>query len=159
MTETRSRARRALAALLAGLLLAGLPLAHGASAGDHAETGELAVTITALRSDKGRVTVFLWRPEDDFADPEDAFVISSARPAGGTAEAVFADLPPGRYGLASYHDENANGELDQNWIGWPTEGIGFSRGARISLAGPPAFDRTAIEVVPGRQRIELPLRY
>ena len=147
------------AVLLAGLLLAGLPLAGVAPASDHGETGELAVTVTALRSDQGRVTVFLWRPEDDFADPDDAFVILTSTPAGGAAEAVFADLAPGRYALASYHDENANGELDQNWIGWPTEGFGFSRGAWISLTGPPAFERTAIEVGPGRQRIELSLRY
>lgn len=147
------------AALLAGLLLASFPLAGRAPASDHAEAGELAVTVTALRSDQGRVTVFLWRPEDDFADPDDAFVILTSTPAGGAAEAVFAGLAPGRYALASYHDENGNGELDQNWIGWPTEGIGFSRGAWISLAGPPAFDRTAIMVGPGRQRIELSLRY
>jgi uncharacterized protein (DUF2141 family) len=54
------------------------------------------------------------------------------------ARCDFADIPPGTYALAVFHDENMNGTLDTNWLGIPTEGYGFSNDVKASL-GPPAF--------------------
>ncbi len=54
------------------------------------------------------------------------------------ARCDFADIPPGTYALAVFHDENMNGTLDTNWLGMPTEGYGFSNDVKASL-GPPSF--------------------
>ena len=54
------------------------------------------------------------------------------------ARCDFADIPPGTYALAVFHDENRNGTLDTNWLGIPTEGYGFSNDVKASL-GAPAF--------------------
>ena len=54
------------------------------------------------------------------------------------ARCDFADIPPGTYALAVFHDENMNGTLDTNWLGIPTEGYGFSNDVKASL-GPPSF--------------------
>jgi uncharacterized protein (DUF2141 family) len=54
------------------------------------------------------------------------------------ARCNFADIPPGTYALAVFHDENMNGTLDTNWLGIPTEGYGFSNDVKASL-GPPSF--------------------
>ena len=35
-----------------------------------------------------------------------------------------------------YHDRNANGKLDTNWLGIPKEPYGFSNGARGILVWP-----------------------
>ena len=60
----------------------------------------------------------------------------------------FADLPPGRFAVAVFHDENENDELDVNFIGIPKEGYAFSRDAR-GFAGPPSFDAAAVEIAEG----------
>jgi uncharacterized protein (DUF2141 family) len=54
------------------------------------------------------------------------------------ARCNFADIRPGTYALAVFHDENMNGKLDTNWLGIPTEGYGFSNDVKASL-GPPSF--------------------
>lgn len=54
------------------------------------------------------------------------------------ARCDFEDIPPGTYALAVVHDENMNGKLDTNWIGFPTEGYGFSNKGK-AVHSTPAF--------------------
>lgn len=61
----------------------------------------------------------------------------------GEAQLVFVGLPPGRYALKSFADENGNGKLDTNLVGVPIERYGFSNEARGRM-GPPAFDAAAV---------------
>lgn len=63
----------------------------------------------------------------------------------GTARWVFNGMPPGRYAVKSFADQNGNGKLDTNLFGLPTERYGFSNNARGRM-GPPGFDDAAVEV-------------
>jgi len=56
------------------------------------------------------------------------------------ARCDFEDIPPGTYAMAVVHDENMNGKLDTNWIGFPTEGYGFSNNAKGSIGAPSFSD-------------------
>ena len=58
---------------------------------------------------------------------------------------VLRDVPPGRYGVSVMHDRNANGKLDSNIVGIPTEPYGAIRHARGRM-GPPAFEDAAVDV-------------
>ena len=58
---------------------------------------------------------------------------------------VLRDVPPGRYGVTVMHDKNANGKLDSNIVGIPTEPYGASRDARGRM-GPPAFEDATVDV-------------
>ena len=58
---------------------------------------------------------------------------------------VLRDVPPGGYGVTVIHDRNANGKLDSNIVGIPTEPYGASRDARGRM-GPPAFEDAAVDV-------------
>ena len=58
---------------------------------------------------------------------------------------VLRDVPPGRYGVSVMHDRNANGKLDTNIVGIPTEPYGASGDARGRM-GPPAFEEAAVDV-------------
>jgi len=48
----------------------------------------------------------------------------------------FDDLPKGSYGVAVFHDENKNGKLDKNLVGYPTEAFGFSNNFRPTISAP-----------------------
>jgi uncharacterized protein (DUF2141 family) len=54
------------------------------------------------------------------------------------ARCDFLDIRPGTYALVVVHDENMNSKLDNNWLGIPAEGYGFSKDAKAIL-GPPSF--------------------
>jgi uncharacterized protein (DUF2141 family) len=52
------------------------------------------------------------------------------------ARCDFLDIPPGTYALVVVHDENMNSKLDNNWLGIPTEGYGFSNNAKAMFSAP-----------------------
>lgn len=83
---------------------------------------------------------------------------ASERAAGGNVVLVFRDLPPGRYAVSAYHDENDNGKLDRNFIGIPSEGYGFSRDAK-GRRGPPGFDDAAVDIKEGANELSVTLNY
>lgn len=74
----------------------------------------------------------------------------------GKAQLVFVGLPPGRYVLKSFADENGNGKLDTNLVGVPIERYGFSNDARGRM-GPPTFDAAAVPIEAADSSIALRL--
>lgn len=76
----------------------------------------------------------------------------------GTTTVRIESIPAGVYAVQVYHDRNGNGALDRNWLGWPKEGMGFSRNAPMR-GGPPDFAAAAIELSEPTGRIELSMRY
>ena len=148
---------RSLRVLLASLLAAaGAPAAVATTGGP---SGALDVVVENLRSDRGVVQLALWKGPEGFTEREAALMIVRRPASNGRVSFSFPDLPPGRYALAGYHDENDNDRFDQTWIGWPDEGLGFSNGAWIGLLGAPSFDAAAVEVDAGAQTIVITLRY
>ena len=69
---------------------------------------------------------------------------------------IFADIPPGQYAIAAFHDKNENEKLDANMLGIPTEAYGFSTNARGTF-GPPGFEAISfmVESTPLTLNIEL----
>jgi uncharacterized protein (DUF2141 family) len=52
-------------------------------------------------------------------------------------------LPPGRYAIIAFHDENDNGRLDESPWGVPTEAYGFSNDAQGFLTAP-SFEAASV---------------
>ena len=116
---------------------------------------DLEVVVGGLRSAEGhaRVAVHTRAPGADF--PEGGVVAATYRPAGkGKLRFVFADLAPGDYAVAAFHDADGDGKLDQNLVGLPTEGFGFSNGA-VGFMGPPSFDEAAVSVGAADDRVTI----
>jgi uncharacterized protein (DUF2141 family) len=76
----------------------------------------------------------------------------------GVTEVDVADLPPGDYAIQAYHDRNDNGEVDRNFLGLPTELVGFSNDAPLRLTGP-SFKAASFDYMGGDKTIRLRLRH
>lgn len=122
---------------LAALVLA--TLARTATGAD------LAVEVRDLRSDQGEIRVGLFDRPETFATDQGKIAEIVLKPAAGVARGAFANLAPGTYAIAAYHDENANRSFDTGLFGWPLEGYGFSNDAPVFLGAPP-FTRAAFPV-------------
>ncbi|MDE0202259.1 MAG: DUF2141 domain-containing protein [Rhodospirillaceae bacterium] len=133
-------------ASIKGLILAAT-VASAVSLGFGAQAADLEVRIEGLRSTDGDVRVALHRHMEDAKFPGDAGVVGAiVRPsASGTVRVVFADVAPGAYAVAAFHDADGDGELNQNFLGMPAEGYGFSNGA-VGFMGPPSFADAAVIV-------------
>jgi uncharacterized protein (DUF2141 family) len=68
------------------------------------------------------------------------------------------DLPPGIYAVQAFQDANNDGEMQQNFLGVPREGVGFGNGAKIGLSAP-SFEASSVDVTGPSARTEVTLRY
>ena len=120
------------------------------------QAGDLHVRLSGIEEEVGSVRVALFASASDFeADHQMAGHFTVARTNG--VEVVFASLPPGRYGISSFHDVNENEALDRNLVQIPTEPYGFSRNARGRF-GPPSFEDFAIEMGTENVTLEIELK-
>jgi uncharacterized protein (DUF2141 family) len=120
--------------------------------------GDLTVTIEHIRNDHGAVLAALYDSATTFMQQPSARARFKMKAAQGEVQYVFHDLPAGKYALSVFHDENDNGKLDKNFVGYPREGYGFSNGARAS-GGPPEFSQAAFDFDGTTQSIRVALQY
>lgn len=74
--------------------------------------------------------------------------VLGAEAASGRLSVALKDLPDGPLALTLFQDTNANGRLDMNAVGLPTEPYGFSNNAPSSF-GPPRFEDAVMTPVTG----------
>jgi uncharacterized protein (DUF2141 family) len=155
----RARARRHRASA-AGLLLLAF-IGSGASATETATDAQLAtlsLTIIDVTSDRGTVHVALYDRADGFLDKQRMLTGAVVAAQEGKVVIQIPDLPPGRYAVAAYHDENDNGRFDLGFLGIPKEGFGFSRDPGV-VPRRPTFDETAFPVTAPETRQTFRMRY
>ena len=129
-----STGRKSVAAWLAALMLASLPvpaLAQSPCPG-------ISVKILNIRNSTGTVACALFESPEGFPSEylRSATNVMVIKIRKSQARCDFQDIPPGTYAMAVVHDENMNGKLDTNWLGVPTEGYGFSSNAKGVLSAP-----------------------
>lgn len=126
---------------IAGWILGLLVLATPAFA---VEAAQVTMSISGVRSDNGYIRVAVFNQDEAF--PRGTPVAGhNVMAMAGTTVIEFGSLPPGRYAIAFYHDEDGDASFDRSFIGIPVEGFGFSNDAPVVL-GPPSFEEAAIEV-------------
>lgn len=98
--------------------------------------GPITFEIGNVRNARGKILVAVC-PQNKFLK-EDCAYNGEAPARPGTVRVVVPNVPAGDYAAQAFHDENGNEDVDQNFIGIPKEGVGFSRDARI-VFGPPKW--------------------
>ena len=117
-------------------------LALAAACSAHA--ADLTLTIEGVNAAEGRVAAAAYDSAGSWLKGPPAAVAQSDAASPRTV-LVLRDVQPGRYGVSVINDKNANGELDSNIVGTPTEPYGAIRHARGRM-GPPAFEDAAVGV-------------
>ena len=90
-------------------------------------THDITIKITNVRNMKGRIQLQLYRTGKSFAAeaPYKQYYVSKKSLKNKTVTYTIYGLKTGTYGVALLDDENANKEMDYNWM-MPNEGFGFS---------------------------------
>lgn len=140
--------------LLGGLALT-QPLAPQLAFAEEETT--LTVTLRNVRDASGSVRAGLYREPDSFRKEERAVSVLQVPATPEQTTVTFRNLPPGRYAIMAYHDENGDGTLNRRFGMFPTEGYGLSNNPQV--IGPPAFEDSAFEVAGPATAIAIDLRY
>ena len=141
--------RKFTALLLLSTLLAG--------ANAWAETSKLVVNLEGVKEATGNLRATLYRESDAFRKEDKAFKLLSLPASKGTVKLVFAELPPGRYAVMAYHDEDSDQKLKLRFGMFPLEGYGLSNNPKVS--GPPKFADSAFDVAGAETSISIKLNY
>jgi len=116
------------------------------------------IDVIGLRSTKGLIQACLTADPVTFPDCEkDPQALHQTVPANGNDVVAFQHVLPGRYAVALFHDENANGRLDKVLM-MPREGFGFSRDAPIRF-GPPRFSAASFTLGESQMTTSIHMRY
>ena len=137
---------RALSWVALGLLFAASgPSADNTSATAAGHTdGSLGLVVEAagFSNNRGHAMAMLFRPGANVLSKKAAYRIVSGDILGKKARLEFPALPEGDYALVVFHDENDNAVVDHNFLGLPSEQLGFSNGFRPGLlSGMPSFEK------------------
>jgi len=108
-----------------------------------ARLGTVEFVVHHPTAKNAEVRVALYNSPDTWLDEPALAQIATATDTLTTIR--FTDVPIGVFGAAIYLDENRNGKLDRNLVGWFKEPFGFSQDARVRL-GPPKWDDAIFEV-------------
>jgi len=125
--------------------------------GNAAAAADLEVAVEQVSGSNGKIKLMLFDREEGFRKEDKARQVLTLPVVAGTVSGVFRALPPGRYAVIAYHDENGDGQLNRRFGMFPTEGYGLSNNNKPS--GPPKFKDAAFDVSEGRNRIDIRLAY
>ena len=96
----------------------------------------LSLIIKNLRSSTAPVIVSIYGTENKFPEQTGQLKEYKFKPKGNVLTAKITDVPFGTYAIALYQDENSNGKIDKNFIGYPTEGFAFSNNFKPTIKAP-----------------------
>jgi len=123
--------------LVLALLLLLTGIAHGA---------DIQIQVQN-RSVQGALNVTLFDSVKAFKESENP-VIDKRFNQNQSDSYTIENVAPGSYALIMYIDENNNSQLDTNFVGIPTEPIGYAN--NYQPKGPPTFRRATIVVEAGK---------
>ena len=124
-----------------------------------AQAATLTLSVTGLKVANGTVRVCITRDIKTFPEcGKDANKIVVSTPAkAGIVTLSIPNIADGKIAVVLFVDVNGNKKLDKNFIGIPSEPIGFSNNPSINF-GPPKFDGTAINIA-GDTAATIKLKY
>ena len=102
------------------------------------------VTVAGVPSADGHVYVALYRNSEDFPKTNLADYTRKVPASAGLVKVDFADLTPGKYAVAVFHDADGSGSITTSMLGLPQEAYGFGNDARGTF-GPPSFASAVVE--------------
>lgn len=141
------------------MLLALLPLFYLTSfvPPNRVETGNLVITVDNISRTKGTIWIGLYDSVDNYLIKEKSILKKIDVTEKGTSQLVVDNLPFGVYAVALFHDINANGEMDKNLLGIPSEPYAFSKKPK-SKWRIPKFDEVKFNFSKDQQQLKTKLK-
>jgi uncharacterized protein (DUF2141 family) len=119
----------------------------------------LYVNVENVRSAQGLIAVTLYADDSRrFLARRGALYVGRAPARAGTTRICIHLPSTGVWGLAVYHDADANRSFNRNSLGLPAEGFGFSNNAP-AIFGLPSFRRVRMSVPRNNMQTRVRLRY
>lgn len=117
----------------------------------------LTVEATGLRSSKGEVAFTVYANDRKRFLAKGGKLLRTRVPAAAPVTRACFWLPPGKYAVAQYHDENGDHDFNRVLL-VPKEGFGFSNDVSTAF-GRPSLENARFTVPAGRSTMRMRMRY
>lgn len=107
----------------------------------------VALDVSGFDNNKGDLLLAVFNDPSQF--PYDPFMEFKwpKDTLNGERMILEISLPiTGKYAFSVLDDENSSGDIDKNFIGFPTERFGFSNDARPGWFKPPSYESCIFEI-------------
>lgn len=123
--------------------------------------GTIIIEVLGFKNSKGLVYSHLFNSPLGF--PKESNLRFRKIPDGKiksnhTATLVFDNVPYGTYALTVHHDENMNGKMDRNFIGYPKESFGVSNNPSF-FPNIPDWDECKFDLDTDTLRLKVDLKF
>lgn len=105
---------------------------------------EISLEIKNLTSTCGTLRIGLFDSKNGFPSIDKVFKGVTLHNVSSNTKYIFDDVSNGVYAIATFCDENKNGQLDTNILGVPKEVYGFSNNPKVF--GKPTFGDSCFEL-------------
>lgn len=99
-------------------------------------TYNLTVVIKNIETQKGNIRMGLYNQEEAYLKTGHEFRLAIVPAVSSEIKYVYRNIPQGIYAISLYHDENDDNQCNRTFIGFPTEGYGFSNNIRPMISAP-----------------------
>ncbi|HSH52534.1 MAG TPA: DUF2141 domain-containing protein [Bacteroidales bacterium] len=100
------------------------------------EKPQLTIIIDNIEVFEGDIRVGIFNTSENFLKQGFTFKKSKIAVKNTNETIIIDDLPRGEYAFILYHDKNADGKMNRNFIGIPKEPFAFSNNVKPKLAKP-----------------------
>ncbi len=110
-----------------------------------AQTYNISIAIPNLKNTKGEILIGVYNKQDGFPKENKQYKYYIIKADKFSGEYNITDLPRGEYAIAIFHDTNADGICNTNFLGIPKEGYGFSKNIK-PVFSVPKFNECKIDL-------------
>jgi len=118
---------------------------------------DLVVEVQLNKPGAGGVLQLVLCPTEAAYDSEKGCTPAQVKAVGSVVTVTFRDVAPGTYAIKAFHDVDANGKLDTNFMGIPKEPYGFSNDA-MGTFGPPTFQQASFAVGASSTKVKFKMK-
>ncbi|MEO8067469.1 MAG: DUF2141 domain-containing protein [Flavobacteriales bacterium] len=119
-------------------------------------TASIHIEVKLNKPPAGDVRLALC-PDSATFENEEGCRFEKLKATGTVVVFDLSGLAPGNYAIRAVHDVDADGDIDVNKLGIPTEPFGFSNDA-MGKMGPPGFEQAKFKVKPGTNSVSFRMR-
>ena len=110
----------------------------------------LEMEINNLQSNNGPLYIRI------LDEDENPVIVGTSTVVNYSSKISFDSIPPGKYAIQFFHDENENQKMDFSLIGIPKEKFGSSNNVKPVL-GPPKFKKMLFNLTENKKVIMVPV--
>lgn len=117
------------------------------------DIGTIELVISETATDEGVIQLLIFDQEKGWPESlDDAWKMAAIPIKNGVARKTIADVPAGSYAVTVFHDQDEDGEIRKNKVGYPLDDFGFSNNPSLFF-GVPSFNKCTQQVIAGQKTI------